>query len=101
VPFYEAIAFFYIHSQPLTKVRELIFDKSQGVDEKGCSVSFINEVISWADKVELGSISDMGETIGELLVEALTPKVEPIEEKEDDKISDDAVLDVINPAKKK
>lgn len=84
VPFYEAIAFFYIHSQPIEKVRELIFDVSQGKDENGCSLCFVNEVISWADTVELGSINEMGEKIGTLLVNALSPKVEPAENNDAD-----------------
>lgn len=100
VPFYEAIAFFYIHSQPLDEVRGLIFDKSQGEDEHGSSLAFINTVIKWADTVQLGSISSMGETIGELLVDALTPQVEPKEE-DGEKIADDELSGIINPAKKK
>jgi hypothetical protein len=80
VPFYEAIAFFFIHSQPLEYVRSLIFDSSKGHNESGCSLVFVNEVIQWGDTVDLGSINEMGDKISELLVSALTPKVEPLNE---------------------
>lgn len=89
VPFYEAIAFFFIHSRPLEEVRDLLFDISQGRDENGCSLKFINTVLAWGDEVDLGNVSDMGETIGRLLTKALTPKVEPSEEKKaEDEVSE-------------
>lgn len=99
VPFYEAIAFFYIHSQPLDVVRKLVFDFSEGKDENGCSLRFTSEVIAWGDTVELGSIGQMGEKIAELLQEALTPKVESAEDK---KVEDEVtnVLADLDPKKK-
>lgn len=99
VPFYEAIAFFYIHSQPLDVVRKLVFDFSEGRDESGCSLKFTTEVIAWGDTVELGSIGQMGEKIASLLQEALTPKIESAEDsKTEDEVS--AVLAEIDPKKK-
>jgi len=77
VPFFEAVAFFYIHSQDMSEVRGKLFDKTQGVTEDGCSLSFVNAVTDWADGVDLGTVGDMGDKIGELLYEAMKPKVEP------------------------
>ena len=97
VPFFEAIAFFYIHSQPLELVREILFDKSQGVDENGCSLRFINSVIDWGDNVELGGIGEMGEKIAQLLQDALTPKVQPSDK---DKNTEDELAELTTDPKK-
>jgi hypothetical protein len=78
-PFFEALAFFYIHSQPLTEVRKLIFDKSLGHSDNGTSIAFFNAVIDWGDEVELGSVNDMGDMITSMLQEAMSPKVEAVE----------------------
>ena len=101
VPFFEAIAFFYIHSHSVGDIRVKLFDKSLGVDENGCSLVFINEVIAWADEVELGSISEMGEKIGAMLNEAMNPKVEPKEDNK--KVDDDDIAAIVSddPKKKK
>jgi hypothetical protein len=97
VPFFEAIAFFYIHSQPLELVREILFDKSQGVDENGCSLRFINSVIDWGDNVELGGIGEMGEKIAQLLQDALTPKVQPSDK---EKNTEDELAELTTDPKK-
>jgi hypothetical protein len=89
VPFFEAIAFFYIHANPLKDVRAMLFDNSQGRDDNGCSMVFVSNVLEWADQVELGGITDMGEKIGEMLTEAMNPKVEPTSESStDEKVSE-------------
>jgi|GEM_PF-6183237 len=77
VPFYEALAFFFIHSEPIKKVRELVFDYSLGKNDSGASIVFANAVLDWADDVEVGSINEMGETIAQLINEAMSPNVEP------------------------
>jgi hypothetical protein len=77
VPFYEALAFFFIHSEPIKKVRELVFDYSLGKNDSGASIAFANAVLDWADDVEIGSINEMGETIAKLINEAMSPNVEP------------------------
>jgi len=97
VPFFEAIAFFYIHSQPVDLVRKGLFDYSDGKDENGCSLKFINTVLDWADNVELGSIADMGEVIGKLLQEAMSPKVEP----EEGGSTEDDIAAIVTDTKKK
>lgn len=101
VPFFEAVAFFYIHSHPVDEVRRSLFDKSGGVDENGCSLSFISEVLGWADEVDLGNIAEMGDKISLLLTEAMTPKVEPTGE--DQKESDESISAIVSkdPKKKK
>ena len=89
VPFFEAIAFFYIHSKPLEEVRTLLFDNSKGRDDNGCSLVFVSDVLQWADSVELGSIGEMGEKIGSMLTEAMNPKVEPLSDgASDEKVSE-------------
>jgi len=100
VPFFEAVAFFYIHSQEMSEVRGKLFDNSQGVTGDGCSLSFVNAVTDWADGVDLGTVGDMGDKIGELLSEAMSPKVEPSESKGTGDISD-VVAEKAEEAKKK
>lgn len=80
VPFFEALAFFYIHANKLVEVRTVLFDNSLGRSEAGRSLAFESAVIDWADNVDLGSIGQMGEKISELLGEAMDAKVE-VEEK--------------------
>lgn len=77
VPFFEALAFFFIHSNPVKTVRSLVFDTSMGKNESGTSVAFADAVLDWADGVEIGSINEMGVVIGDLINEAMTPHVEP------------------------
>jgi hypothetical protein len=100
VPFFEAIAFFYIHSQPLSEVRGKLFDSSLGLTENGCSLSFVNAVTDWADSVELGAVTEMGDTIGRLLTEAMSPKVEPSEESSEAEISAVVAKDASDAKKK-
>lgn len=92
LPFFEALAFFFIHAKPIKEVRALVFDKSLGVSDNGCSVAFANAVLDWADEVEIGSVNELGETIGNLITEAMTPIVEPIS----DAVQEKEVSDVIN-----
>jgi hypothetical protein len=99
VPFFEAVAFFYIHSHQVKEVRKSLFDKSEGVDENGCTLKFINSVLQWADDVELGSISEMGDKIGTMLSEAMSPKVEP--SGEDQKESDESIAELVSDDPKK
>lgn len=80
VPFFEALAFFYIHAHNLKDVRGKLFDRKNGKSEEGRSVSFECAVIDWADSVDLGSIAEMGERIADLLNEAMNAQVEPVED---------------------
>lgn len=98
VPFFEAIAFFYIHANKVDVVREVLFDLSLGKDDEGRSISFVKAVVGWADDVELGTIADMGDKIGEMLSNAMGAKVEPIEEAKDASLEVEAV---VSDAKKK
>lgn len=77
VPFFEAVAFFFIHSKPLEEVRGLLFNNKMGAGENGVSLAFTQAVIEWGDDVELGTMGEMGEKIGTMLQEAMTPHVEP------------------------
>lgn len=97
VPFFEAIAFFYIHSQDLGAVKEKLFDKSLGKNDEGCTIAFINEVVEWADKVELGDIGAMGEKIGTMLTEAMNPKAEPLSQE----ANEDQVASIVGDKPKK
>ena len=99
VPFFEAVAFFYIHSHSVNEVRASLFDKSQGVDENGCSLKFIGEVLAWGDEVDLGNIAQMGEKIGGMLNEAMSPKVEPTGE--DQKETDEGIAQIVTKDPKK
>jgi hypothetical protein len=101
VPFFEAVAFFYIHSQDMSEVRGKLFDKSQGVTEDGCSLAFINAVTDWGDSVELGTIGEMGDKISSLLTEAMSPKVEPDQASSDGTDISNVVAEQAEDAKKK
>lgn len=81
VPFFEALAFFFIHSKPLEEVRGLLFNNEMGAGDNGVSLAFTQAVIEWGDEVELGSLGEMGEKIGGMLAEAMTPHVEPTSKK--------------------
>lgn len=98
VPFFEAIAFFYIHANKIDVVRGVLFDLSHGKDDEGRSISFVNAVVEWADNVELGTITQMGDKIGEMLADAMGAKVEPAEDNKDSSIEVEAV---VSDAKKK
>lgn len=91
VPFFEALAFFYIHAHNIKDVRVKLFDLKEGKSEEGRSHAFECAVIDWADNVDLGSVSDMGERITDLLTEAMSAQVEPV----DDKISESEVQDLV------
>ena len=95
VPFFEALAFFYIHANQLAKVRTVLFDNSLGRSESGRSLAFEAEVIEWADNVDLGSIGQMGQKISELLGEAMDAKVEV----EDKNVSPDEIATVVSEKK--
>lgn len=84
LPFFEAIAFFYIHSKNLMDVKKELFDFSMGKNEDGCSIKFVDSVVQWGDEVELGGIAEMGEKIGVMLSEAMSPKVEALSESSDE-----------------
>ena len=84
VPFFEAIAFFFIHSKPLDDVRGLLFDGEKGINANGVSNAFIQGVVEWGDDHELGNITEMGNKIGAMLTEAMTPSVEPVNKKKTD-----------------
>ena len=75
-----------------------MFKKGAEKDEDGRPFPFVEAVIEWADSVELGSVTDMGEKIGEMLTEAMSPKVEAID---DDDKADKEIENVLDLAKKK
>ena len=97
VQFFEAVAFFYIHSLPLAEARKSVLDGSDGYDADGRSLKFVNNVMDWSDSVELGSVNKMGEKIGEMLNDALSPQVEPMES---GKSSDEQVEEIVGKAEK-
>ena len=74
-----------------------MFDNSLGKNDEGCSIAFINEVVEWADKVELGDIGEMGEKIGTMLTEAMNPKAEPLSQE----ASDEQVASIVGDKPKK
>lgn len=95
VPFFEALAFFYIHAHNIKDVRGKLFDLKDGKSDEGRSYAFECAVIDWADTVDLGSVNDMGEKIASLLNEAMSAKVEPA----DQKMTDDQVSDIVGEKK--
>lgn len=84
LPFFEAIAFFYIHSKNLKEVKQELFDTSMGRDDDGRTLAFVDAVVQWGDEVELGGVAEMGGKIGEMLSEAMSPKVEAISKSVDE-----------------
>jgi|11_taG_2_1085331.scaffolds.fasta_scaffold00519_16 hypothetical protein len=94
---FEAIAFFYIHSKALKDARKSVLSAEDGFDADGRSLKFVADVMDWADSVELGDVNKMGDKIGEMLNDALNPKVSPTD---DGKPSDSEVEELVSKTEK-
>lgn len=83
--FFEVMSFLFIHSMKPKEVRKIMFDKSDGKDEEGRCVVFVDAVIDWAEKsFPISGYTNGLERMAKMMEEAFAGTVEAVAEGVDD-----------------
>ena len=79
--FFEVMAFLFLHSRKPKEVRKIMFDKSEGKDDNGRCIVFVDAVIEWAEEsFPISGYANGLERMASMMEEAFGGTIQAVEE---------------------